>query len=45
LFGVLSVFGHRIKGMVWFRPEQVWMGSVTRHHCPLLLQQTGNANV
>ena len=36
LFGVLSVFGCRIKGMVRLRPEQVWTGSVTRHHRPLL---------
>jgi len=32
LFGVLSVFGRRIKGMIWLRPEQVWTGDVTRHH-------------
>ena len=36
LFGVLSVFGRRIKGMVRLRSGQVWTGSVTRHHRPLL---------
>ena len=36
LFGVLSVFGRRIKGMIRLRPEQVWTCNVTRHHRPLL---------
>ena len=36
LFGVLSVFGCRIKGMIRLRPEQVWTCNVTRHHRPLL---------
>ena len=36
LFGVLSVFGRRVKGMVRLWPEQVWTGNVTRHHRPLL---------
>ena len=38
LFGVLSVFGRRIKGMIRLRPEQVWTGNVTRHHRPLLFE-------
>ena len=29
LFGVLSVFGRRIKGMIRLRPEQVWTCNVT----------------
>jgi len=33
LFGVLSVFGHLIKGMIWLRPEQLWTGNMT---CPSL---------
>jgi hypothetical protein len=28
LFGVLSVFGRRIKGMMLLRPEQMWMCNV-----------------
>jgi hypothetical protein len=32
LFGVLSVFGRLIKGMIRLRPEQVWTYNVTRHH-------------
>jgi hypothetical protein len=36
LFGVLSVFGHRIKGMIRLWPEQVWTCNVTRHHRPLI---------
>jgi hypothetical protein len=28
LFGVLSVFGRRIKGMIRLRPEQVWTCNV-----------------
>jgi hypothetical protein len=36
MFGALSVFGRRIKGMVWLRPEQVWTFNVTRHYRPLL---------
>jgi len=36
LFGVLSVFGCRIKRMVRLQPKQVWTGSVTRHHRLLL---------
>ena len=28
-FGVLSVFGRRIKGMIRLRPEQVWTCNVT----------------
>ena len=31
LFGVLSVFGRRIKGMIRLRPEQVWTCTVTLH--------------
>jgi hypothetical protein len=31
LFGVLSVFGRRIKGMIRLRPEQVWTCNVTLH--------------
>jgi len=26
-FGMLSVFGHCIKGMIQLWPQQVWMGS------------------
>jgi hypothetical protein len=37
LFGVMLVFGRRIKGMIRLRPEQVLMGNVTRHHHPLHL--------
>jgi hypothetical protein len=36
MFGALSVFGRRIKGMIRLRPEQVWTCNVTRHHRPLL---------
>jgi hypothetical protein len=40
-FGVLSVFGRRIKGMIRLRPEQVWTCNVTRRHrmplCPSFL--------
>jgi hypothetical protein len=36
MFGAQSVFGHRIKGMIWLWPEQVWTCNVTRHHLPLL---------
>jgi hypothetical protein len=32
LFGVLPVFGRRIKGMIRLLPEQVWTRNVTRHH-------------
>jgi hypothetical protein len=32
LFGVLSVFGRRIKGMIWLLPEQLWTCDVTHHH-------------
>jgi hypothetical protein len=32
LFGVLLVFGHRIKEMIWLWPEQVWTCNVTHHH-------------
>ena len=32
MFGVLSVFGHRVKGMIRLWPEQVWTCNVTRHH-------------
>jgi hypothetical protein len=37
LFGVLSVFGHRIKGMIWLQLEQMWMCNVTLdvHTCCL----------
>jgi hypothetical protein len=35
LFGALSVFRRRIKGMIWLRPEQMWTGNVTRNHLPL----------
>ena len=31
LFGVLSVFGLSVKGMIRLRPEQVWTCNVTRH--------------
>jgi hypothetical protein len=31
LFGALSVFRRRIKGMIRLQPEQVWTGSVTRN--------------
>jgi hypothetical protein len=31
LFGVLSVFGRHIKGMLRLRPEQVWTCNVTLH--------------
>jgi hypothetical protein len=31
LFGVLSVFGRCIKGMIRLRPEQVWTCNVTLH--------------
>jgi hypothetical protein len=36
MFGALSVFVRRIKGMVRLQPEQVWTGNVTRHHYLLL---------
>jgi hypothetical protein len=36
LFGVLSVCGPRVKGMIRLRPEQVWTCNVARHHRPLL---------
>jgi hypothetical protein len=36
MFGALSVFGRRIKGMIRLRPEHVWTYNVTRHHRPLL---------
>jgi hypothetical protein len=29
MFGALSVFGHRIKGMMRLRPEHVWTCNVT----------------
>jgi len=31
LFGALSVFRRHIKGMIWLRPEQVWMSNVTHN--------------
>jgi len=31
LFGALSVFGRRIKGMIRLRPEQAWTDNVTRN--------------
>ena len=31
LFGVLSVFGRRVKGMIRLRPEQMWTCNVTLH--------------
>jgi len=31
LFGVPSVFGHHIKGMIRLRPEKVWMCNVMLH--------------
>jgi len=37
LFGMLSVLGRRIKGMIRLRPEQVWTCNVTRHHRTSLL--------
>jgi hypothetical protein len=36
MFGALSVFGGRIKGMITLQQEQVWTWNVTRHHCLLL---------
>jgi hypothetical protein len=36
MFGVLSVFGRSIKGMIRLQPEQVWTCNVTRHHRSLL---------
>jgi hypothetical protein len=36
MFGALSVFGRRIKGMIRLRTERVWTCNVTRHHRPLL---------
>jgi hypothetical protein len=36
MFGALSVFGRRIKGMMRLQHEQVWTWNVTRHHCLLL---------
>jgi hypothetical protein len=36
MFGALSVFGRRIKGMITLQHEQVWTLNVTRHHCLLL---------
>jgi hypothetical protein len=35
MFGALSVFGSRNKGMITLRHEQVWTWNVTRHHSPL----------
>jgi hypothetical protein len=35
MFGALSVFGRRIKGMITLQLEQVWTWNVTRHHCLL----------
>jgi hypothetical protein len=35
VFGVLSVFGLRIEGMIWLGPEQVGMCNMTCHHRPL----------
>ena len=32
LFGVLSIFGRRIKGMIRLRNKQVWTCNVTRYH-------------
>jgi hypothetical protein len=43
MFGVLSVFGRCIKGMIRLRPEQVWTCNVTRHH-RLLLSPSGSRN-
>jgi hypothetical protein len=31
MFGALSVFGRRIKGMITLQHEQVWTWNVTRH--------------
>jgi hypothetical protein len=31
LFGALSVFGRRIKGMIGLQPKQVWTCNVTLH--------------
>jgi hypothetical protein len=36
MFGALSVFVRRIKGMIRLRPEQFWTCNVTRYHRPLL---------
>jgi hypothetical protein len=36
MYGALSVFGLRIKGMIRLRNEQVWACNVTRHHRPLI---------
>jgi hypothetical protein len=35
MFGALSVFSRRIKGMVTSQLEQVWTGSVTFYNCLL----------
>jgi hypothetical protein len=32
MFGALSVFDRRIKGMIRLRPEHVWTCNVTRHY-------------
>jgi hypothetical protein len=32
MFGALSVFDSRIKGMITLQHEQVWTWNVTRHH-------------
>jgi hypothetical protein len=37
MFGALSVFGRRIKGMITLQHEQVWTWNVTRHHYLLFL--------
>jgi hypothetical protein len=36
MFGALSVFGRRIKGVIHLGPEQVWTCNVTRNHYLLL---------
>jgi hypothetical protein len=36
VFGFLSVFRRRIKGMIWLRPEQVWTDKVTHSYRTLL---------
>jgi hypothetical protein len=43
MFSALSVFGRRIKGMIWLRSEQVGTCNVTRHH-HLLLSPLGSRN-
>jgi hypothetical protein len=43
VFGVLSVFGRRIKGMIRLRPEQMWTCNVT---CvPTLRRRSANARL